>query len=78
MLQSVKDPTLNTGSGHDLVVVRLSPVLGPHAERSLLGILSTSLSDPPLLAHVCLLALSLSKYINKQTLKRLNHEEIKI
>ena len=55
MAQSVKRPTLDLGSGHNLTVVRLSPVLG-FMPWSLLGILSLPLSAPPPL----MLPLSLS------------------
>ena len=59
--QSDKRPTLDFSSGHDLTVgerfVRSSPASGSSLTvRSLLGILSTSLSAPPLLlcahAHI--------------------------
>ena len=50
MAWSVKSLPLRFGSGHDLVVVRSSPML------DLLRILSPSLSDPPLLAHMLFLS----------------------
>ena len=44
--QSVERQTLDFGSGHDLMVHGIKPGL---SARSLLGILSPSLSGPPLL-----------------------------
>ena len=62
--QSVKHPTLSFGSGHDLMVVSLSPASGSGLTAlSLLGILSLSLSAPPLFAFS--LSLTLSKQINQ-------------
>jgi len=54
--QSVKRPTLDFGSGHDLRVVRSIPVSGSTLGWSLLGILSL---PPPL--PLLLLELSISK-----------------
>ena len=64
---SVKCPTLDFGSGHDLTILESSPRLGfALTARSLLGILSLPLSAPPLLVLFLSLSLSLSlsKYIN--------------
>ena len=57
--QLVKRPTLGFGLGHDLTVSEFKPPIRLHANGPL-GILSPSLSDPPLL----ILSVSLSK-INK-------------
>ena len=48
MVQSVKRPTLDFGSGHDLTVCGIEPHTGLHADsaRSLLLILSLRLSMP--------------------------------
>ena len=59
--QSVKCPTLDFGSGHDLVVVRSSPIWGSTLSKELLKILSPFPSAPPLL--VLLLILSQKKII---------------
>ena len=65
MAQSVKYPTRGCGSGHDLMV-QFEPHVGLHASvRNLLGTLSPSLSDPPLLMRARALSLSLSLKINK-------------
>ena len=58
---SVKRPTLDLGSGHDLTVCEFEPCIRLCADGagSLLGILSLLLSGPPLLVHS--LSLSLSK-----------------
>ena len=59
--QSVKDLTLDFGSGHDLSFMRLSLSLGSGLRVwSLLGILSPSLSAPPLITRLCARSLSLS------------------
>ena len=48
MAQSVERPTLDFGSGHDLLVMRLSPVSGSElTAQTLLGILSLSLTLCP-------------------------------
>lgn len=48
MAQSVKHPTLNIGSGHDLTVVSSIPASGSAlTAQGLLGILSLPLSAPP-------------------------------
>ena len=49
MAQSVKHQYLGFGSGHVLMVRGFEPNIGLHADRSLLGILSLSLSAHPLL-----------------------------
>ena len=50
MAQSFEHPTLDFNSGHDLRVMGSSPVSGSvMPAQSLLGILSLSLSAPPLL-----------------------------
>ena len=63
----VKHPTLDFNSGHDLIVMRMSPTLGGTCLRfstwSLFEILPSSPSTPPPLA--CMLSLSLSKNKNK-------------
>ena len=47
MVQLVKHLTRDLGSGHDLTVVKSSPTSGSELiARSLLGILSLSLSQP--------------------------------
>ena len=52
MAQSVKLPTLDFGSGHDLRVREFEPHTGSVlATLSLLEILSLPLSAPPPLAH---------------------------
>ena len=55
MAQSVKCLSLDSSSGHDLVVREIKPHAGLCADsavRSLVGILSlSSLCDPPLLLH---------------------------
>ena len=56
MAQSVKQPTLDFGSGHDLVVREFEPRIGADS-TSLLGILSLSLCPSP----ACMCALSLSQ-----------------
>ena len=63
---SVKHPILDFGSGQDLIVCEFKPHIGLCADRawSLLGILSPSLSSPPLLA------LYISLKINKNKLKK--------
>ena len=54
----VKHLTLDFSSGHDLMVCEISPALGSVSiAQNLLGILSPSLSAPPLLS----LSLTLSK-----------------
>ena len=66
MVQLVKHPTLDFGSGHDLMVLRLSPVSG-----STLGVelgedfLSHSLSASPLLM------LSLSLFLSNKDFKKI-------
>ena len=53
MAQSVKEPTLDFGSGHDLTVLSVSsiPTLGSElTAQSLLQIFSLTLSVPSLLA----------------------------
>ena len=70
MAQSVKRPTLDFSSGHDLRFVSSSPALDSMLKvQSLLGILSLSLSlcPSPTQSHpLCLcLSLSLSLKINK-------------
>ena len=69
MAQSVKCPTLDSGSGHDLTVYEIEPRTGLCASSmepawgSPSLSLSLSLSAPPQLTLVR--ARSLSKYINK-------------
>ena len=46
--QSVEHPTIDFGSGHDLSILRSSPVLVPASVGSLLDILSLHLPLPPL------------------------------
>ena len=61
MAQSVERLTLDLGSGHDLMVVRLSPELvSVRTVWSLLGILSLSLSLCP--SSVLSLPLKLNKH----------------
>ena len=64
--QSVKHPTLDFSSGHDLTVQELQPHIGLCADsaQSLLGVLSLHLSVPLPRLHVC--ALSVSLKINKK------------
>ena len=60
--QSVKHPTLDFGSGHDLTVTEFEPHIGLCADgrSKLLGFFLSSLSaPPPAHSHTC--ALSLSK-----------------
>ena len=57
--QLVKHPTLDSGSGHDLAVVSLSPTLGLQSEEPAWDSLSPSLSAPPVLV------LNFSLKINK-------------
>ena len=60
MAQSVKHPTLDFGSGHDLRVLRLSPAQAPHSAVSLVeDSLSFSPSAPPP-THVHVYAFSVS------------------
>ena len=47
MVQSIKRPTLDFGSSHDLTVQEMDPLSG----SALLGILSLCLSAPPSLVH---------------------------
>ena len=67
MAQSVKRPTLDFGSGHDLTVrgfephVGLSPDSAEPAWGSLFPSLSLSLSAPPLLSRFLALSLSQNK-----------------
>ena len=64
--QSVKCPTLGFSSGHDLTLMRSSPTSGSAlAGRSLLGVLSSSLSPPPTL--IVSLSSSLSLKIRNYT-----------
>ena len=73
MAQSVKHPTLDFGSGHDLTVceIKFNVGLCTDSKESAWDSLSASLPTPTLLAcactHVCALSLSLSqnKQINK-------------
>ena len=62
MAQSVKHPTLGFDSGHDLRVVRLSPMSsfasGSALRRSLIDIFFLLL--PPPLPHLCILTLARS------------------
>ena len=59
--QSVKRPTLDFGSGHDLMVADIKPALGSALKAlSLLGILPLPLSLPLLYLHTNALSLSLS------------------
>ena len=65
--QSVKHPTLDFGSGHDLTVHEFKPASGSMlTAQSLLGILSLSLSlslsAPTLLLHTLSLSLKIKKY----------------
>ena len=62
MVQSVERPTLDSGSGHDLVVGEFQTHVGLCADSSKPAWESVSHSVPPLLA----LSLSLSKSTNKQ------------
>ena len=65
MAQSVKQPTLNFGSGYDLMVSEMEPHVGLCAKgsgRSLLRILSYPLSAP----HPLMLFLSLKINIKKK------------
>ena len=53
MAQSVKPPTLDFGSGHDLMVHEMEPVFGSVlTAQILLGILSPSLFAPAPLMHM--------------------------
>ena len=62
MAQSVKRPTLDFYSGHDLTAVRSSPTSGSVLTAwSLLGILSPSPFAPPPLARAHIHALSQKK-----------------
>ena len=64
--QSVEHLTLGFSSGHDFMVVGLSHTLGSvWTARSLLGILSPSLSAPTPLMSVFSLSLSLSLSLSK-------------
>ena len=66
MSQSAKGPTLDLGSGHDLMVMRSSPVLG-HAPRG--ACLRFSPPVPPPME----LALSLFPSLSKIKIKRLRN-----
>ena len=56
MAQSVKPPTLDFGSGHDLMVREMSAI----STEPALDLLSPSLSAIPLLG-MCIISLSLSQ-----------------
>ena len=63
MAQSVKHPTPDFGSGHDLTVPEIEPRLGLHTNsaKPAWDCLSLPLSALPPLAHARALSLSLSK-----------------
>ena len=67
MAQPIKRPTLDFGSGHDLMVCEIKPRIGLCADCAgpAWDSLSPSLSDPPLLS----LSVSQNKQTNKQTNK---------
>ena len=66
MAQSVKHPTLDFSSGHDLTVMRLSPAFGPVLRvEPAWDSLSPSLSTCLLLVLMSALSLFLSLKINK-------------
>ena len=69
MVQLVKRPTLDFGSGHDLAVHGIEPCIRLHtvSVEPIRDSLSPSLSAPPF-ALVCFLSFKLS--IKKKTLKR--------
>ena len=68
MAQWVKRSTLDLCSGHDVMVVGLSPALGSVlTERSLLGILSLSLAVPHSFVRSLSLSLSLSLFLEETT-----------
>ena len=77
MVQSVKLPTLDFGSGHDLMVCEFEPHIGLHADSvEPLQILSLPLSLP----LPCSLCLSLSlknKSINKLKKILINFKNLK-
>ena len=76
MAHLVKRPTLDFGSGHDLMVHQFKPYIGlcTDSMEPAWDSLPPSLSAPPPLVHVhrctCALSLSLSFKINK--LKKMN------
>ena len=63
MAQSVKRPTLDFCSGHDLAVRGFKPHIRLHADSAepAWDFLSSSLSTPPLFAHTRVLSLKISK-----------------
>ena len=65
MAQSVKHPTLDFSSGHDLTVREIEPRVGLNADSTELAwdSVSPSLSAPPLI--MCELSLSLSLSLSK-------------
>ena len=67
MAQSLKHPTLNFGSGHDLMVYKFKPLIGlcTDSVEPALDSLSPSLPAPPLCACSLARSLSLSLSLNK-------------
>ena len=77
MAQSVKRPTLDFGSGHDLLVLEMETEPEPRVGgavvstlQSLLGIVSLPLSLPLPCLSTCLCILSLNLKINKLKKKK--------
>ena len=64
MAQSVKHPTLDFGSGHDLMVHEFKPRVGFSAESTEPAWDSLSLSLAAPLPLMCVLALCLSRCVN--------------
>ena len=72
MAQSVKQLTLNFGSDHDLMTVRLRPVLGSVLGMEPAKILSSSPSAPPLALSLFSLSLIKEKKKKKRKKKRVS------
>ena len=67
MAQSVKRPTLDLGSGHDLMVCGFKPCVSlcAHSMELAWDSLSVSLSAPPPLIPPCSLSLKINNKINR-------------
>ena len=75
MAQSVKHLTIGFSSGHDLRVLRSSPVSGSAVMRSLLEILSSSPSPSALPTHALSLSLMNLKKKKKKKGERQSAED---
>ena len=66
MAQSVKHLTLDLGSGHDLAVCEIKPLMGLHANSAEPAWYSLSLSAPPPLVLAGSLCLKINKLENNK------------